>query len=113
MYLIVFTNLALKQDYLGFKTELDRREPLYLKIGEKVLTGRALKITRGDWEKLDIKWQEVDEQVWIFLKISFVYCYLCKRDYPKFNAICIFHTMQIMKATLKYKELLHYFHQIT
>ena len=50
-------------DYLGFKTELDRREPLYLKIGEKVLSGRALKITRGDWEKLDIKWQEVDEQV--------------------------------------------------
>ncbi|GFO48198.1 nesprin-1, partial [Plakobranchus ocellatus] len=50
-------------DYLGFKTELDRREPLYLKIGEKVLSGRALKITRSDWEKLDILWQETDEQV--------------------------------------------------
>ncbi|XP_035824390.1 nesprin-1 [Aplysia californica] len=54
-------------DYLGFKTELDRREPLYLKIGEKVLSGRALKITRGDWEKLDIRWQEVDEQVHLWL----------------------------------------------
>ncbi|GFR66525.1 nesprin-1, partial [Elysia marginata] len=50
-------------DYLGFKTELDRREPLYLKIGEKVLSGRALKITRPDWEKLDILWQETDEKV--------------------------------------------------
>lgn len=51
------------QDYLGFKTEVDRREPLYLKIGEKVLSGRSLKITRADWEKLDIRWQEVDELV--------------------------------------------------
>ena len=61
------------QDYLGFKTELDRREPLYLKIGEKVLSGRALKITRPDWEKLDILWQETDEKVSIALGIWPVY----------------------------------------
>lgn len=48
---------------MEFKTDLDGREPLYLKLGEKVLLGQALKITHPDWEKLDISWQEVEEGV--------------------------------------------------
>lgn len=50
------------QDYIGFKTEFDRREPIYKKLGEKVLSGKALKLTMGDWQKLDTRWKEVDEQ---------------------------------------------------
>ena len=50
------------QDYIGFKTEFDRREPIYKKLGEKILSGRALKLTMNDWQKLDTRWKEVDDQ---------------------------------------------------
>nr|KAG5692778.1 hypothetical protein BaRGS_009394 [Batillaria attramentaria] len=49
-------------DYIGFKTEFDRREPIVKKIGEKVLSGKALKLTMNDWEQLDTRWREVDDQ---------------------------------------------------
>ncbi|KAH9507324.1 hypothetical protein Btru_056910, partial [Bulinus truncatus] len=49
--------------YIEFKAELDKREPLYLRLGEKVLSGQSLKIGKPEWEKLDINWQEVDEGV--------------------------------------------------
>ncbi|KAK7104412.1 hypothetical protein V1264_019133 [Littorina saxatilis] len=49
-------------DYIGLKTEFDRREPIYKKIGEKVHSGSALKLTANDWEKLDTRWKEVDDQ---------------------------------------------------
>lgn len=54
---------CITQDYIGFKTELDRREPLYLKLGEKVMSGRALRVSQPEWEKLESQWMEVDEQV--------------------------------------------------
>uniref|UniRef100_A0A2C9KCB0 Calponin-homology (CH) domain-containing protein n=1 Tax=Biomphalaria glabrata TaxID=6526 RepID=A0A2C9KCB0_BIOGL len=50
-------------NYMSFKSEQDKREPLYLKIGEKVLSGQALRIGKPEWEKLDISWQEVDEGI--------------------------------------------------
>lgn len=50
------------QDYIGFKTEFERREPVYKKIGEKILSGQALKLTKNDWDKLDTRWREVDSQ---------------------------------------------------
>ncbi|CAL1544282.1 unnamed protein product [Lymnaea stagnalis] len=50
-------------DFLEFKKELDSRKPLYLKLGERVLSGQSLKIQKPEWEKLDISWQEVDELV--------------------------------------------------
>ncbi|XP_025103982.1 nesprin-1-like isoform X4 [Pomacea canaliculata] len=49
-------------DYIGFKTEFERREPVYKKIGEKILSGQALKLTKNDWDKLDTRWREVDSQ---------------------------------------------------
>ncbi|CAG5134808.1 unnamed protein product, partial [Candidula unifasciata] len=49
-------------DYIGFKAELDRREPLFSKLGQKVKSGKALRISWPEWEKLDSSWQEVDEQ---------------------------------------------------
>ncbi|XP_076442566.1 muscle-specific protein 300 kDa-like isoform X3 [Babylonia areolata] len=54
-------------DYIGFKTEFDRREPVYKKIGEKVKSGRALRLTKDDWRKLDTRWKEVDEQTRLWL----------------------------------------------
>ena len=62
LYLISFV-----QDYIGFKTEFDRREPVYKKIGEKVTSGRALKLTQGDWEKLETLWNETDEKTRLWL----------------------------------------------
>lgn len=55
-------------DYIGFKTELDRREPLFSKLGEKVKSGRALRISGPEWEKLDSSWQEVDELTRLWLQ---------------------------------------------
>ncbi|KAL8590280.1 hypothetical protein ACOMHN_006396 [Nucella lapillus] len=49
-------------DYIGFKTELDRREPIYKKIGAKVVSGQALKLTAQDWEALDSRWKEVEDE---------------------------------------------------
>ncbi|XP_076463750.1 muscle-specific protein 300 kDa-like isoform X7 [Babylonia areolata] len=49
-------------DYIGFKTEFDRREPLYKKIGDKVTSGQALKLTSSHWQALDDRWKEVEDQ---------------------------------------------------
>jgi hypothetical protein len=46
---------------------MERREPVYKKIGDKVLSGRALKLTMGDWEKLEGRWTETDEQTRLWL----------------------------------------------
>ncbi|BFZ08024.1 hypothetical protein BsWGS_11063 [Bradybaena similaris] len=55
-------------DYLGFKTELERREPLYWKLREKVQSGRLLQLTSVEWENLEARWHEVDKQVKLWLR---------------------------------------------
>ncbi|CAG5128720.1 unnamed protein product, partial [Candidula unifasciata] len=55
-------------DYLGFKTELERREPLYQKLRAKVQSGRSVQITQLEWGNLDARWQEVDRQVKLWLR---------------------------------------------
>lgn len=46
---------------------MDKREPVYRKIGEKVLSGKAAKLSMADWQKLDTKWREAEDltQRWL------------------------------------------------
>jgi len=47
------------QDYLAFKTEVDRRGTIYDKLAEKVKTGKAVKITPEMFQPLEDAWKKV------------------------------------------------------
>lgn len=55
------------QDYIAFKTELDRREKVYLKLGEKVATKKAARLTEQNWKDLDTNWKQVARKTRLWL----------------------------------------------
>lgn len=55
------------QDYLAFKTEVDRREKTFKKLEDKVKTKTAQRITPEQWKELDTKWSQVSRQTRMWL----------------------------------------------
>ena len=62
-----FVVINLFQDYLAFKAELDRRGNVYIKLGDKVKTGKALKITPEQFKPLEEEWKKVSRQTRLWL----------------------------------------------
>ncbi|KAK6181528.1 hypothetical protein SNE40_009363 [Patella caerulea] len=54
-------------DYLGFKTELDRREPVYNALKDRAMTGKFLRIKPEEWTQLSDKWEETQERTRLWL----------------------------------------------
>ncbi|ESO86156.1 hypothetical protein LOTGIDRAFT_167389 [Lottia gigantea] len=54
-------------DYLGFKTELDRRETVYLALKDRAMTGKFKRVNPQEWQQLQDKWEETEELTRLWL----------------------------------------------
>ncbi|CAG2199466.1 SYNE1 [Mytilus edulis] len=54
-------------DYLAFKTEFDRRQKIYQRLEEKVVSKKAVKITPKMWQELEPKWRDIARRTRMWL----------------------------------------------
>lgn len=60
--------ILLFQNYLGFKTEFDKRQKIFLRLKEKEVSKRAEKNSPKIWQELEPKWRDIARRTREWLK---------------------------------------------